>query len=283
MKMKRMFAPLALLSLPLLTSAQELPAPSPTAKVEQRIGLTDVTVEYSRPSMKGRKIFGDLVPYNEVWRTGANKATILTTNGPLTLEGQELPAGKYSVFAVPYEGGSWEVIFNSNTELWGAYDRKEAEDVLRMKCPAREAQTTETFTIGFDNLGTEQADLVFRWEKTEAYLTLKVDAKTAAIKNITMAIADPKADFRTYARSASYYLDNDLGVDQALEWAQKSVTLEKKYWNVFTLAKAQAASGNFADAVTNGEQAVELAKAEKDDGAMKSYGEKVAEWKTKGK
>ncbi len=279
-----MLAPLALLSLPLLTTAQDLPAPSPAAKVEQRIGLTDVTVEYSRPSMKGRKIFGDLVPFNEVWRTGANKATILTTNGPIMLEGKELPAGKFSVFAVPYEGGAWEVIFNRNTELWGAYDRKETDDVLRMKCPVREAQTTETFTIGFDNVGTDQADLVFRWEKTEAYLTLKVDSKTAAIKNITTAIADPKADYRTYARSASYYLDNDLGLEKALEWAQKSVTLEKKYWNTFTLAKAQAASGKYADAITSGEQAVELAKAEKDDGAVKSYGEKVAEWKAnKGK
>lgn len=278
-----MLAPLALLSLPLFSAAQDLPAPSPAAKLEQRIGLTDVTVEYSRPSMKGRKIFGDLVPYGEVWRTGANKAPLLVAHGPLMVEGQELKSGKYSVFTVPHEGGAWEVIFNSNTELWGASDRKEAEDVLRVKCPVREAQTTETFTIAFENLGPDQAELVFRWEKTEAYLSLKVDSKPAAMKNISVATEDPKADYRTYARSASYYLDNDLGLEKALEWAQKSVTLEKKYWNTFTLAKAQAASGKYADAVTSGEQAVELAKAEKDDGAVKSYGEKVAEWKAKGK
>jgi len=234
--------------------------------------------------MKGRTIFGDLVPYGEVWRTGANKAPLLITLGPLMVEGQELKAGKYSVFTIPHEGGAWEVVFNSNTELWGAYDRKEAEDVLRVKCPVREAPATETFTIAFENLAPDQGELVFRWEKTEAYLSLKVDSKPAAMKNITVATADPKADYRTFARSASYYLDNDLGVAQALEWAQKSVSLEKKYWNTFTLAKAQAASGKFADAVTSGEQAVELAKAEKDDGAAKAYGEKVAEWKAnKGK
>jgi hypothetical protein len=281
MIMKHLLAPLALLALPLFSFAQDLPVPSPASTVTQRIGLTDVSITYSRPSAKGRKVFGDLVPYGEVWRTGANKATMLSTNGPLLIEGQELPAGKYSVFTIPYEGGAWEVIFNRNTELWGAYERKPEEDVLRVKCNARDAQATESFTIAFDNLGNDGADLVFRWANTEALVSLKVDSKTAAIKNITIAVADPKADFRTYARSASYYLDNDLGVEQALAWATKSVSLEKKYWNTFTLAKAQAASGKYSDAVSSAMAAVELARAEKDEDAVKSYQAKADEWSAK--
>jgi Protein of unknown function (DUF2911) len=279
--MKHIIAPLALLALPSLINAQDLPAPSPTSTIQQTIGLTDVKVEYSRPCMKGRRIFGDLVPYNEVWRTGANKATLLTTKGPLTINGQVLAAGGYSVFTIPNDG-AWVVIFNSNTELWGAYDRKVEEDVLTVKCATREAQPTECFTIAFDNLGKDNAELVFRWDRTEAAVLLEADAGPMAMENIKVAIADPKADFRTYARSASFYLDRGLDDSKALEWAAKSVSMEKKYWNVFTLAKAQAANGKFKEAAVTGSEAVKLAEAEKDGGAVKSYGEKVAEWNAKG-
>jgi hypothetical protein len=278
--MKHLFAPLVLAALPLITSAQELPAPSPESTVTQRIGLADVSITYSRPSAKGRPVFGDLVPYGEVWRTGANKATLLSTTGTLMLNGQKLAEGKYSVFTIPGEG-AWQVIFNKNTELWGAYDRKPEEDVLTVKVPAQPVAFTETFTIEFANLGQDKADIVFRWEKQEAVLSVVADATEKAMANIKEALAKPDADFRAYARAASFCLDRGLEQKQALAWATKSVSMEKKYWNTFTLAKAQAEAGMYKEASETGKEAVALAIAEKDAGAQKSYQAKVDEWSAK--
>lgn len=246
----------------------------------QRIGLADVSITYSRPSAKGRPVFGDLVPYGEVWRTGANKATSLSTTGTLMLNGQKLAEGKYSVFTIPGEG-AWQVIFNKNTELWGAYDRKPEEDVLTVKVPAQPVAFTETFTIEFANLGQDKADIVFRWEKQEAVLSVLADATEKAMANIKEALAKPDADFRAYARAASFCLDRGLEQKQALAWATKSVSMEKKYWNTFTLAKAQAEAGMYKEASETGKEAVALAIAEKDAGAQKSYQAKVDEWSAK--
>jgi hypothetical protein len=278
--MKHLFATAALVALPLLSTAQEVPAPSPVSTVSQRIGLTDVTITYYRPSAKERKIFGDLVPYGEVWRTGANKATLLTTTGTLMLNGQKLPEGTYSMFTIPGEG-AWQVIFNKNTELWGAYDRKAEEDVLTVKVSARPAAYTETFTIEFANLGQDKADILLRWEKQEAVLPVVADATDKAMANIQEALAKPDADYRAYARAASFCLDRGLEQKQALAWATKSVSLEKKYWNTFTLAKAQAEAGMYKEAADTGKEAVALAIAEKDGGAQKTYQAKVDEWTAK--
>ncbi len=181
----------------------------------QRIGLADVSITYSRPSAKGRPVFGDLVPYGEVWRTGANKATSLSTTGTLMLNGQKLAEGKYSVFTIPGEG-AWQVIFNKNTELWGAYDRKPEEDVLTVKVPAQPVAFTETFTIEFANLGQDKADIVFRWEKQEAVLSVLADATEKAMANIKEALAKPDADFRAYARAASFCLDRRIGAEAGI-------------------------------------------------------------------
>ncbi len=280
MMMKRFLAPLALLALPLMVAAQDLPAPSPSAKVEQRIGLTDVTVSYSRPSAKGRTIFGDLVPYNELWRLGANKATLFETTGLLYMEGGKLPPGKYAVFAIPTER-EWEIVFNSDTDLWGTDGYKQEKDVLRIKAPKMEVPMTETFTIGFDNLTQDKGELVFRWERTHVALAIGSPATDQGMANIREALAKPDADFRAYARSAAFALDRGADPKEAYQWASKSVTLEKKYWNMFTLAKAQAAMEMYPEAITTGKEAVALATAEKDSGAQKSYQEKVNEWTAK--
>lgn len=280
--MRRSILSLAILAVPFMGNAQDLPAPSPESTVSQRIGLTDVRVTYSRPSKKGRAIFGDLVPYEQVWRTGANKATVLSTSGTLIINGEKLGAGNYSVFTIPHKD-SWEVIFNSNTELWGAFDRKPEEDVLHIKCVSHPCAVTETFTIGFENLKDDKADLTFTWDQTSAALPLEADSKGQAIANIERAVQDPTSDFRVFARSASYYLERGLDAKRALEWAQKSVDMDKKYWNTFTLAKAQAATGDMKNAISNGKEAVRLAQEGKDDGATKTYSTQVAEWETKSK
>lgn len=279
--MKRTLSHIALLAMPLFTIAQDLPAPSPKATLQQRIGLTDVTVEYSRPSAKGRKVFGDLVPYGEVWRTGANKATSISFKGNVVVNDQPLEAGVYSLFTVPHEGGTWEVILNKNTELWGAYDRKEEEDVMRFKVAAKECPTTETFTIDFANLGQDVADLVIRWEKQEASFRISADATEQGKANIAEAVAKADAGYRPFYSAASFYLDRNIDAKQALVWAQQSVNKEKKYWNLFVLAKAQAANKQYKEASATALEAAKLAAAEKDAGAEKSYGKMAAEWADK--
>lgn len=279
--MKRLLTHVALAAMPLLSVAQDLPAPSPKATLQQRIGLTDITIEYSRPSAKGRKVFGDLVPYGEVWRTGANKATAITIKGDVLLNDQPLQAGSYSLFTIPHEGGSWEVILNKNTELWGAYDRKPEEDVLRMKVPSKECATTETFTMEFANLGQDVVDLVIRWENQEASMRISADATEQGKANIAEAVAKPDAGYRPFYSAASFYLDRNIDAKQALAWAQQSVSKEKKYWNLFVLAKAQAANNLFKEASATAEEAAKLASAEKDAGAEKTYQQKAAEWASK--
>ncbi|MBL7984842.1 MAG: DUF2911 domain-containing protein [Flavobacteriales bacterium] len=276
--MKRFLAPLALLALPFSLSAQELPASSPAASVSQRIGLTDVTITYSRPSAKGRRVFGDLVPFGEVWRTGANACTVLETRNMLLINGQKLPPGKYSVFTVPGVE-VWQIMFNSQTDLWGAMDRKPEMDVLIVpKVITRPAEFTETFNIGFESVSGDKAELVLSWEKLEVVVNIEAPSDDQAMANIREALAKPDADYRAYARCASYCLDKGVETKSALEWAQKSVDLDKKYWNTFTLAKAQAAHSRYKEAAATGKEAVALAIAEKDSGAQKAYQAKVDEW-----
>ena len=161
MMMNRMLAPLALLTLPGLAVSQDLPSPSPSAKVEQRIGLTDVTITYSRPSAKGRKVFGSLVPYGELWRTGANHCTVFECSDNIVIEDQVITAGKYSLFTIPGEG-SWMFILNKDADLSGTDGYNPEGDVLRLKVPSRPMNATETFTILFDNLAEDIGDLILR-------------------------------------------------------------------------------------------------------------------------
>lgn len=260
--------------------AQDLPAPSPLGRVQQRVGLTDISIEYSRPSTKGRKIFGDLVPYGEVWRTGANRATIISFSSAVLLEGEKLAPGKYALFTLPAEG-KWQVILNSDTNLWGAFDRKPELDVLTVTVAPGQCAMTETFTIEFNDVKDDKAIIVLRWEATAVALHVEADATEQGMSNIKTALTKPDADFRAYARSAQFCLDRKMDPAQALEWATKSVRLQAKYWNTFTLAQAYAANGDKANAITTAREAVKLAEAEKDNGAVKNYTARIAEWEAK--
>jgi hypothetical protein len=144
---------------------------SPNAVVGQTIGTTDVTVTYGRPRVRGREIFGDLVPYDAVWRTGANEATTITFSDDVMIEGQPLAAGTYSLFTIPGED-EWTVIFNSVAEQWGAYDYDEASDVLRVTVEPEEAESSELMTFSFDEVGEEEGKLVLRWDETRVPLMI---------------------------------------------------------------------------------------------------------------
>jgi len=206
------------------------PQPSPFSKVEQVIGLTDVSVEYSRPSMKGRTIFGNLVPFDKLWRTGANKNTQITFGDDVKVEGKEVKKGTYAIFTKPTKD-NWEVILYSNAENWGT--PKEWDDskvaakfsVKTNKIPFK----VETFTLMFSDFTMDSALLNFIWEETEASVKIEVPSKKKALANITKVMQGPSAG--DYYRAAAFYKDIE-DFAKAKEHIDKAISLSEKpaFW-----------------------------------------------------
>lgn len=249
-------------------SAQDLPQASPMGEVEQIIGLTKVEVDYSRPSVKGRVIFGDLVAYGKLWRTGANQNTTVEFSGPVKLAGQEIPAGKYSIFTTP-EQETWVVHLNKNTELWGEDDFKQEEVLTSFKVQAEPTEFTETLTFEFANLNGDNGDLVMRWEKTKVVLPIVTDATTQGLANIKEALAKPEPKAGAYGSSARFCLDRNVMTKEALEWAKKSVAMDKKFWTMHTLARAQGANGMTKEAIATAEESMKMAQEAKNEAYVK--------------
>jgi hypothetical protein len=257
--------------------AQDLPSASPKGEVEQVVGLTKVEVEYNRPSARDRKIFGELVPYDKVWRTGANLNTTIEFDGMVVFGGQKVEAGKYSLFTIPGTD-SWTIILNKNTELWGEGDRKEEEDVLQVKVKPAKSEYTETLTFSFDAVKDDKARLDLRWEEVRVSVELHADATEQAIKNIEAAVNGEKADFRTFHGSARFLVDRNMEPEAALKYATKSVEMDRKFWNLYTLALAQAQNGDIKSAIATAEESMKMAEEAKYDAYIKMNKDKIAEW-----
>jgi len=198
----------------------ELPAASPAASFKQRFGVTDVEVEYSRPSAKGRKIFGGLVPYGEVWRTGANSATKLTFSTDVKIEGTAVPAGTYALVTIP-GAAEWTVVLNKATDGWGAYAYDEKNDLARFKVkPATLPEAVETMTIDVGHLSNSGARLSISWEKTRVSVQIETDIVAALQPKILAAMkAEGK---KPYLQAAMFYFENGLDLKQALAWAEEA-------------------------------------------------------------
>ncbi len=251
-----------------IANAQELPQASPLGEVEQVVGLTSVDVEYSRPSVKDRVIFGDMLPFDKLWRTGANKNTTIEFSGPVKFGGVEVDAGKYSMFTVPGKD-NWVVHLNKNTEQWGEGDFKEEECVASVKVPVTTGEFTETLTFSFDNVVNDNADLVLRWEKVKVAIPINADATKQALANITAAMAKGDMKGGGYSSSARFCLDRNVMTKDALGWAEKGVEMDKKYWNLHTLARAQAANGLTKQAVATAEESMKMAQEAKNEAYVK--------------
>ncbi len=254
------------------------PQPSPTSKIEQVVGLTDVTVEYSRPGMRGRTIFGDLVPYGQVWRTGANANTKITFSDNVTVDGKELKKGTYAIYTIPGEK-SWEVIFYSDSNNWGTPQKwdesnvaaKTTVEVLQMP------MKVETFTITFDDLATGSAVLGMLWENV--YAGVKFDVPTDAIttKSIETVMAGPSSN--DYFQAATYYHTEGKDLKQALSWMQKATAGENPpFWYLRRMSLIQADLGDKKGAIATAQKS--LAAAEKANNAdyIKMNKESIAQW-----
>lgn len=237
----------------------DFPAPSPACTLKQRVGLTDITVEYSRPSMKGRRIFGGLEPWGETWRAGANSATKITFTTPVKLNGTAVPAGTYGLFALLGKD-EWTVILNHVADQWGAYLYNPKDDVARLKVvPVALAEPVESFTIDFNDLRDESATLNLVWEKTRVSLKLEVDVATTLVPQIeaVMASAEPK---KPYVTAAMFYLEHNLDLKKAAGWMDAAIADNPKaYYILYRKALILEKMGDKAGAIATAKASIELA------------------------
>lgn len=244
----------------------DFPAASPACTLKQRIGLTDVEVDYSRPGVKGRVVFGGIVPYGVVWRTGANQATRITFSTPVQLDGHEIPAGTYALFTIPGED-EWTIIINQDANQWGAFQYNEKDDLLRFKVtPVTLAEDIETFTIEFNHIRDESAVLNLVWDKTVVPIRLQVDVAGKLVPQIKAAMSSPgKKSDGFYFQAATFYYDHGLDLKQALDWVNAGLADNPRIAFEMLHLKAQilAKQGDKAGAIAAAKQSTELAvKAE---------------------
>ncbi|MGX7687240.1 DUF2911 domain-containing protein [Flectobacillus roseus] len=239
------------------------PAPSPTQTIKQDFALSSIEVNYSRPNMKGRTVFGDLAPYGKLWRTGANAATKVTFGEDVTVGGVAVKAGTYVLYTVPNKD-EWEVIFNKGLGNWGIDGYKKEEDVARFKVkPVALPSSVETFTIQLGNVTPATADIQVSWEKTQINIPVIADIDAKISKSIETAM---NVDNRPYFQAASYYFEAGKDLKQALAWTNKAIeNSPKAFWMVHLKAKILAKMGDKAAAVTAANQSIALAKEAKND------------------
>lgn len=233
------------------------PQPSPTQSIKQDFGISSIELVYSRPGIKGRKIFGDLVPFGKVWRTGANSATRIKFSDDVTIGGQALKAGEYAVYTVPNEK-EWEIIINKGSANWGT-DYKQEDDILRVKAtPVNLDDPVETFTMQFANVKSNSADLQIMWDKTSVSVPITTDVDKKVMTQIGNVM---NKDNRPYFQAAMYYMETGRDLNQAVAWFDKAIEQNPNaYWVYHQKANALAKLGKKEEAKATAQKSMELAK-----------------------
>ena len=288
-------------------SAQiQTPRPSQKASVMQRIGVTDVTITYSRPGVKGRKIWGDplpgqasvkgeatlddqnerpkeavIVPWGHVWRTGANEATTFVVTDDVLINGQKLPAGSYSLHTIPNKD-EWTIVFNGTANQWGSFNYDPAKDTLRVKAKPQWLETSqEWLSYSFDPVTDDSAQVNIRWEKINVPFTVKVpDVGAVTMAKIKTAVADAKPDdWRTPMQAGVYLLTNDNKADdeQGLAWLDQSIKVKETFQNLANKSRALYRLGKKEEALALADQAIQRGKADKVD--TSGFEKRVADMK----
>ena len=258
----------------------QTPQPSPSSSMDQMVGLTQVEVQYSRPSMRGRAIFGDLVPYDVLWRTGANKNTTVSFSDDVKIGGKEVKAGTYAIFTKPGEA-VWEVIFYSDTENWGTPRNWDASKVVAstkvevMKMPMK----VETFTITIDDLTNNGASLGILWEDVYIGIPFEVPTAQKAQGSIEATMAGPSG--RDYYAAASYYFEEGLDMQKAKEWIDKAVAMDEKgeqYWVHRKQSLINAKIGDTKGAIASAKKSLAAAEAAGNADYVKMNKDSLKEW-----
>jgi hypothetical protein len=245
------------------SNAQSLKTPPPSTPqfVKQDFGLSSIELSYSRPGMKGRKIFGDLVPFGKVWRTGANAATTLTFGDPVTIGGTKIPAGKYGLLTIPGDN-QWTLIITHQLDVVNSAIYKQDQDIVRIQAnPVQLPFSMETFTILFANISSGTCDLQILWENTMIVLPIITDVDSKVMAQIDNVM---NKDAHPYFAAALYYLDNGKDLNKALEWFDKAIAQDPSpggsYFIVYQKARCQAKMGKKADAKATAQKGIEMAK-----------------------
>ena len=247
----------------LQAQAIKMPAPSPLQTIKQEFALSEVSVSYSRPAVKGRKVMGDLVPFNNsVWRTGANQPTKITFGEDVKIAGNNVPKGEYALYTIPAKN-EWTIILSKNTALWGSTGYKESDDLIRFKAkPETLPSNVESFTIMFNNVKPQSMDVELKWENTAVAFTVNAEIDSRIVKQIETAMAP--GDRRPYFESASYYFESGKDMKQAFEWANKAVEQNpERYWVEHLKAKIQMKMGDKKGAIESATRSIANAKTQK--------------------
>jgi hypothetical protein len=277
---QRFSALLAFLTLcsPLAKPQLETPQASPKGKIEQRVGVMDVTIHYSRPGIKGRKIFGGLVPYGQVWRTGANDPTTISFSDAARLQGHEVPAGTYALYTIPGES-EWTIIINKKAK--GDAQRDEKEDVATFKVkPMVTSSTVETFTINVADISTNGARIELAWENTAVKFRLEFDVDARVMAAIKKSMENPYSSVAgMYYQAANYYFTTGKDLQTALDWVSKSLDMNKNpYWVWRLKSQIQAALKDYKGATASAEISKSRAKEAGNEQFVKFNEESIAEW-----
>lgn len=245
----------------------KMPAPSPTQTIKQDFGLGTVEIKYSRPAAKGRKVYGDLVPYNKLWRTGANGATLITFSNPVEIKGTKIDTGTYALYTIPGDE-NWEIILNKGVSNWGVDGYKESDDVARFKVETNKLdKRVENFTIQFADVKPETCELHLVWEKTAVSLPITANIRSTIRKQLDEAM---KTEKKPYWQAAQYYNEFEKNSNKALEYAKGAVEeTPNAFWIWLYKAKIEKDMGNKTAALASANKSMELAKEAKNDDYVK--------------
>jgi hypothetical protein len=283
--MRAIIFTLLLFTVNLSFSQINTPRVSPASKVEQMVGLTEIEIEYSRPSVRGREVFGNLVPFGKVWRTGADNSTKISFDTDVIISGKTIQSGTYSIFSIPNKE-SWEIIFYSDVELWGVpRDWSENKimfssmfDVKKLK----KSNTVETFTISFDDLTNNDVNMSISWENTLVDIKIEVPTRSMVESDINKVLSDnPKSS--DYYAAAVFYRQENTNLDKALEWMNKAIEMNEspRFWQYRQQSLIMAANDKFADAVDAAKKSLNLAIEADNQDYIKMNRESIAEWSKK--
>ena len=247
------------------TEAQQLntPQPSPTANIKQNFALSSIEISYSRPGVKGRKVFGDLVPFGNVWRTGANNATTITFGEEVMIGGKKVPAGKYGLLTIP-NANEWTIIITKQLDVTSPSAYKQDQDVVRVTAkPTALPFTLETFLISVDDIKSNSCSIGMGWETTWVSFAVTADVESKVMAQIKNTM---EGDNRPYFNAALYYIDNGKDLNKAVEWLDKAYAQNPEaFWVLYQKARAQKMLGKKTDALATSNKSIDLAKKAKND------------------
>lgn len=261
--MRKIKVTLLLCVLSIASFAQiKTPQPSPLASAKQAFGLGEISLAYSRPQVKGRVIFGDLVPFDVLWRTGANNSSKVTFSDDVMIEGNKLAAGEYAIYTIPGKA-EWTIIFHKNLKMWGLGDPgdyKEENDALRVKVkPQTLTSNVESFTIDITDIAAKTCKMNLSWEKTKVSVNVSTDIDSKIEASIEKTL-NPKPDGSAYYSAASYYFENSKDLNKALDWCNKAIAARADaYWMVHLKAKILKGLNKKAEAISAANESKEMA------------------------